>query len=210
MARGPRVHDHGAMSELTIYGFETSNNMKVRVALGLKGIPYRFETIDPQDRSAILKLSGQHLTPVLEHGQVVLADSAAILRYLDANFAAGPKLFGATVSEQWEIEDWEFFARTQLAGPMLEVVHSRIQGHPLDEAGQARCAAAYAAACAKLAAQLGGREWLVGSSVSAADVTAAPVVRRIEASSLLPTPPAAAQLSAWVARVMAYDGQARS
>ena len=32
-----------------VYGFETSNNMKVRVALGYKGIPYQFKAIDPAD-----------------------------------------------------------------------------------------------------------------------------------------------------------------
>ena len=39
-------------SPLIVHGFETSNNMKVRVGLGYKSIPYRFETIDPKDRSA--------------------------------------------------------------------------------------------------------------------------------------------------------------
>ena len=63
--------------ELTILGFETSNNIKVRVALGFKEIPYEFRTIDPADRSEIVRLSGQHLTPVLVHGDRVLFDSAA-------------------------------------------------------------------------------------------------------------------------------------
>ena len=61
------------------------------VALGLKGIPYRFQAIDPQERAEVVRLSKQPLTPVLQHGDVVLSDSAAILRYLDANFD-GPRL----------------------------------------------------------------------------------------------------------------------
>ncbi|MGE0707879.1 MAG: glutathione S-transferase family protein [Planctomycetota bacterium] len=197
------------MSDVTVYGFETSNNMKVRVALGLKGIPYRFRAIDPADRDEVLRVSRQRLTPVLVHGEVSLSDSAAILRYLDANFAQGPRLYGESMAEQWEIDDWELFARTKLASPMLELVHARIQGHPLDAAGEARCAAAFEAAVNELAARLAGREWLVGSAISAADVTAAPVLHRIRVGKLLPWPAAAVALEPWIARVMAYDGQAR-
>ena len=68
------------MSELVIHGFETSNNFKVRVALGFKGIDYRFETIDPSDRAGMVKISGQPFTPVMVHGDVVMFDSAAIVR----------------------------------------------------------------------------------------------------------------------------------
>ena len=44
------------MSKVVIHGFETSNNFKVRVALGFKGIDYRFETIDPSDRGEIVRI----------------------------------------------------------------------------------------------------------------------------------------------------------
>lgn len=196
------------MSDLTIYGFETSNNMKVRVALGLKGIPYRFQAIDPQERAEVVRLSKQPLTPVLQHGDVVISDSAAILRYLDANFD-GPRLYSDSVTEQWAIDDWELFARTKLAGPMMEVVHHRVAGNPLDAAGEARCAQAFADAGGELARGLGDGTWLVGDRITAADVTAAPVMHRIQASGLLPWPDAAAPLAPWIARVMAYDGQAR-
>ena len=54
--------------EIVVHGFETSNNMKVRVALGFKNIAYDFKWIDPADRGEIVRLSGQHLTPVMLHG----------------------------------------------------------------------------------------------------------------------------------------------
>ena len=102
-------------NELAVHGFETSNNIKVRVALGYKAILYVFHTIDPRDREEVVRISGQYLTPVLVHGERVLCDSAAILRYLECNFPDTPKLFGDSLAEQWEIEDWEMFARTTLA-----------------------------------------------------------------------------------------------
>lgn len=192
-------------SEIAVYGFETSNNMKVRVALGYKEIPYRFYTIDPADRDEIVRLSGQHLTPVLVHDQCVLFDSAAILRYLDANFRDGPSLFGASHGEQWAIEDWELFARVTLAGPMMEVVHHRVSGGTVGDTMQARCATAFAAAAKKLIERLAGREWLVGDALTAADITAGAVVYRVRSSGLFDMPAGAESIDGWVDRVMSFD-----
>ncbi|HXV75537.1 MAG TPA: glutathione S-transferase family protein [Candidatus Polarisedimenticolaceae bacterium] len=194
-------------TDLTIHGFETSNNIKVRVALGYKRIPYAFRAIDPADRSEILRLSGQRLTPVMQHGDVVLFDSAAILRYLEANFRDRPPLFGASRDEQWAIEDLELFARHTLAGPMMDVVHRRVASGSVDAELQSRCQARFAAEVGRLVAALGEREWLVGDRMSAADVTAAPVIRRVRSAGLFELPPAAERLAPWVERVMAYDGQ---
>ena len=192
-------------SELTIHGFETSNNMKVRVALGFKEIPYEFRSIDPADRTEIVRLSGQHLTPVLVHGDRVLFDSAAILRYLEANFRDRRPLFGTSRDEQWEIEDMELFARTTLAAPMMQIVHRRVSGGTVDDAMQARCAGAFAEAAATLIVALAGGGWLVGDRMSAADVTAAAVMYRIRRAKLFDPPAGVDGVSGWVDRVMAFD-----
>jgi len=194
------------MSEpLVIHGFETSNNMKVRVALGYKRIAYTFETIDPRDRESIVRLSGQYLTPVLEHGPVVLFDSAAIIRYLETRFPHTLKLFGSSRDEQWLIEDWELFARATLAAPMMEIVHHRVAGEPIDAALQERCNTSFAAAVERLTARLDGRQWLVGDRMSVADVTAAPILHRIANAQILEWPDTGDALRPWIERVMAYD-----
>ena len=82
--------------EMIIYGFETSNNIKVRLALTYKGLPFEFKTIEPSDREEVNRVSGQFLTPTMVDGDVVLFDSGAILRYLDANYPETPKLFGSS------------------------------------------------------------------------------------------------------------------
>lgn len=198
-----------SQAPVTVLGFETSNNMKVRVALGYKRIPYVFREIDPAEREEVVRISGQHLTPVLVHGTTVLFDSGAILRYLDANFPGTPKLFGASRDEQWAIEDHEFFARTRLSGPMLEVVHTMISTGGVEDETRARCTRAFAAAVEELASALDGREWLVGDGLTAADVTAAPVLLRVERAGIFEMPAAAGELEAWRDRVMAFDGPAR-
>ena len=195
--------------EVVVHGFETSNNMKVRVALGFKNIPYDFKPIDPADRSEIVRLSGQHLTPVMVHGDRVLFDSAAILRYLEANFRDRPPLFGTTHDEQWAIEDMELFARTTLAGPMMEIVHHRVSGRTVDDAMRARCAGAFAEAAETLIDRLAGREWLVRDRMSAADVTAAAVMYRIHQSKLFDPPAGVDTIRGWVDRVMAFDRHLR-
>jgi glutathione S-transferase len=191
--------------EVVIHGFETSNNMKVRIALGYKKISYEFCKIDPADRSKIVRMSGQYLTPVMLHDDRVLFDSAAILRYLEANFRDRPPLFGSSHAEQWAIEDLELFARATLAGPMMEWVHHRVAGGTVDDAMQARCQGEFAAAAKKLTAELDGREWLVGDRMSAADVTAAAVIYRIRVAGIFDLPADARKIDGWVERVMAYD-----
>ena len=44
---------------MQVYGFETGNNLKVRVALGYKGVKFEFHTVDPADRAQVVALSGQ-------------------------------------------------------------------------------------------------------------------------------------------------------
>ena len=197
-------------TEVVVYGFETSNNMKVRVALGYKRIPYEFRSIDPGDRKTIVKVSGQYLTPVLVHGERVLFDSAAILRYLDANFPGTPKLYGDGHEQQWEIEDWELFARVELARPMMEIVHRRVHGHAVDDAMVNRCSAAFGEAVTTLAERLEGREWLVGNRMSAADITAAAVMARVQSAEMFPFPAAVDGLAPWREKVMCHDGAMRS
>ena len=190
------------MSDLVVHGFETSNNMKVRVALGFKQIPYEFRSIDPADRGEILKMSGQHLTPVMVHDCRVLFDSAAILRYLESNFLDSPRLFGASHKEQWEIEDEELFARTTLARPLMDIVHARVHGGSVD---RDRCADAFRHAAGRLVRALEGREWLVGKTMSAADVTAAALMYRVRLAGMFDGPPEVQAVDGWVDRVMAYD-----
>ena len=191
--------------EVIIHGLETSNNIKVRIALGFKEIPYTFHTIDRADREEILRLSGQRLTPILVHGDRALFDSAAILRYLEANFRGRPPLFGTSHAEQWAIEDMELFARHTLSVPMMEIVHHRVSGGTVDDAMQARCAAAFKKAAGTLMGMLDGREWLVGESMSAADVTAAAVMYRVRQSKLFDPPPGIEGIREWENRVTAFD-----
>jgi len=192
------------MSDIVIHGFETSNNFKVRIALGFKEIPYTFESIDPGDRQGILELSGQPFTPVMVHGDVVMYDSGAIIRYLEANFPDTPRLFSRDYGKMREIEKWEWFCRTELHQPLLIAVGQRISGVH-DEAELARGAEILAAATAKLEARLADNEWLAGDPMTAADVTGGAVIHRYLGMDAYPFPEDRDATRAWAERVMAFD-----
>lgn len=66
------------------------NCIKVRVALAIKKLPYDVENIRPMDRSEVIRLSGQGLVPVLVDGEKAVADSTAVLLYLDERYPDPP------------------------------------------------------------------------------------------------------------------------
>ncbi len=190
--------------QIVIHGFETSNNFKVRVGLGFKGIDYRFATIDPADRADIVRISGQPFTPVMEHAGVVLFDSAAILRYLEANFPDTPKLFSTDYGTMRRIESWETFGRVDLHEALMIMVLQRKAGVS-DEAETARAAGIFAKATATLEGVLEDNEWIAHTRLTAADVTCAAVVHRVSVMDAFELPEDRPNTYAWADRVMAYD-----
>jgi glutathione S-transferase len=144
------------------------NNIKVGITLSYKGIPHEVRPINHEDRSSLIDLSGQSLSPVLEDGGRVLFDSSAILRYLDANFG-GPKLFSEDRDRHKEIENWENFHRSVLWPPLGQAFGVLFSGGK--DLDQARAAAEdMTKASAALETRLEGRKWLVGDSMTAADI----------------------------------------
>lgn len=69
------------------------NNIKVRLALRLRGIPFQAVEVPFDDRAEVLRVSGQELTPVVADRGIVLPDSEGILHYLDANYSEPPRLY---------------------------------------------------------------------------------------------------------------------
>lgn len=68
------------------------NCVKVRVALAHKNLPYEVEDIPPRDRSRPMSASRQGLVPVLVDGDRAIADSTAILLYLEERHPDPPLL----------------------------------------------------------------------------------------------------------------------
>lgn len=87
---------------LVLHGYwRSSAAYRVRIGLGLKGLAWQDRPVHlvrdggQQHSAAHAALNPQQLVPVLEHGELVLTQSLAILEYLDEAFADTPALLPA-------------------------------------------------------------------------------------------------------------------
>ncbi|MEZ5977931.1 MAG: glutathione S-transferase family protein [Planctomycetota bacterium] len=164
------------MSTLELFDLAPSpNNVKVRLALGFKNIPYERVPVAPNDRAKVVEVTGQPLTPAIRHGAVRLFDSAAILRYLEANFPDTPRLFSTDYAEMQQIERWELRGRTEIA-PCIGRVFGQFFAPSVDAKECEAASAALHAATRSIEERLADSKYLVRDSVSAADVSIAPFV----------------------------------
>ena len=153
----------------------STNVERVALALALKGIAAESVVIDPADRSPVVAVSGQGLVPVIEDDGVVVADSLAILRHLDARHP-DPPLFPADPARRAEL------------GVFLEWFDAVWKRPPNDiEAELGRAAPDHdriAALAARMddwldtfEALLDGRDHLFGDEPTAADLASFPFLK---------------------------------
>lgn len=198
------------------------NNVKARIALGYKGLKFERKPVPldgyPGNRDAIVRLSRQPRLPVLQHGNTVIFDSGAILRYLEANFPDTPPIFVTDHAGHGEIERWEIASRTQIGEPI---------GMMFGQAFEAKSDPQVIATANRLLAErtapfeerLSGTEFLVGDHLTAADIACAASLYLIDQTDEgAASHPVAkffhdnlklgedrGRTRAWVRRVMAYD-----
>ncbi|MEM7244012.1 MAG: glutathione S-transferase family protein [Acidobacteriota bacterium] len=162
------------MSDLTLFTLPPSpHNIKVRLALKLKGLSY--ETVELagfDDRDVVVEKSGQPLTPVLEHGDRVVYDSFGIVRYLDANWPE-PRLFGPTREAQQAIQVWERWVVNEVAPTLGEFLGLFLEGQD-DADANARIQARFDEFATKVEEALADVPFLGGDALNAADLTVAP------------------------------------
>jgi glutathione S-transferase len=207
----------------TLLEFHRSpNSVKVRVALGYKGLEYETREMMAADRAPMIEAAGWPLVPILLDGEVVMRESAAILHYLEANYRDAPRL---TPPDRRDILTAEALLGN-LNPEILRIQWSLEEEIRKDEAqrdltriGEAR--SSLRAELERLDDRLSARPWLVGDAMSMYDI--------ILACNLLPTrpPPSFVEQSplwrffaehfrlagerpaveAWIDRVIAHDGK---
>ncbi|KAK7263750.1 hypothetical protein RJT34_31347 [Clitoria ternatea] len=87
----------GDKNKLKLYSYwRSSCSFRVRIALNLKGLTYDYEAVNllkgENSRPEFLELNPLGFVPVLVDGHVVLADSFAIIMYLDDKYPRQPLL----------------------------------------------------------------------------------------------------------------------
>ena len=91
---------------MKLYGyFRSSASYRVRIALSLKGLGYDLQPVhlrrNEQREPEFLQRNPQGLVPALEHDDVVLAQSLAIIEYLEERFPEPPLLPATPADRAW-------------------------------------------------------------------------------------------------------------
>jgi glutathione S-transferase len=163
------------LSGLRVYRIPFSTNVeRVALALAHKGVGVEWIDVDPDDRSEVVRVSGQELVPIVEHDGQVLTDSPVILEYLEERYPERP-LLPADPARRAEVRVFcAWFNRVWKRAPNAIVA---------EEARTRADAARIAALGEELRGTrdlfeelLAGRDFLLGE-VSLADVTAFPFLK---------------------------------
>jgi glutathione S-transferase len=161
---------------LRLYRIPFSTNVeRVALALAHKGVEVEHVDVDPDDRSEVVRVSGQELVPVLVDGERIVADSTAILEHLEQRFPE-PPLYPADPARRAEVRvfvDW--FNRVWKRPPNL--IYDEEQKPDPDRARIAELEARIAAALPLFEELLSGRDYLFGDELSVADVAAFPFLK---------------------------------
>ena len=164
------------MTQLRLYRIPFSTNVeRVALALAHKRIAVEWVDVDPDDRSEVVRVSGQELVPVLVDGDHVLSDSPVILEYLEERFP-DPPLYPADPARRAELRTFvDWFNRVWKRPPNL-IVAEELKAEP-DPERIAALEQRIADALPLFEDLLGGRDYLFGDELSAADVVAFPFLK---------------------------------
>lgn len=154
------------------YGSGSPYAWRVWLALEHKALSYDPRAISFSEgdhkKPEFLKLNPRHRVPVIVDGDFTLYESAAIVEYLDEQYAAGPKLFPGNARQRAVIrrlvrEADSYFAEAM--DPLLELVlFTKRENWDPD---------AIAKACGKFGRELGKWEAAVAGDYLAGDLSAA-------------------------------------
>ena len=161
---------------LRLYRAPWSTNVeRVALALAHKGLAVESVVIRYEDRSAVEAVSGQGLVPVIEDDGRVVADSHAIIRYLDEHWPE-PPLFPSEPARRAELDVFlEWFDRVW-KGPPNELEAELANAEP-DQSRIAELSALMDQRLDLFEQMLRGRDHLLGQDFSAADCVAFPFLK---------------------------------
>lgn len=175
---------------IKIYGDPGSGSLRrVTTAAKIMGIDIERVNVDlfkgeSQSDAFRSRLNPHGLTPVLEEGDVILYEAAAINLYL-ANKVSSP-LLGITENDRFEVLQWMFWSGEQwriFATTLFEErVAKTIMGLPQEASVIAFAESKFRAAAKVLDQHLAGRRFMVGDALTLADIDIAGPFSQIDRS----------------------------
>jgi glutathione S-transferase len=161
---------------LRLYRIPFSTNVeRVALALAHKGVEVEWVDVPADDRSEVVRVSGQELVPVLVDGERVISDSPVILDYLEERFPE-PPLYPADPARQAEVRVFLDWFNLLWKRPPNLIAAEEEKPEP-DRERIAELERRIADALPVFEDLLAGRDFLFGDGLSVADVTAFPFLK---------------------------------
>ena len=154
----------------------STNVERVALALAHKGLAVRWVDVDPLDRSVVEEVSGQPLVPVLVNEGAVIADSTAILRYLEEQVPV-PRLWPEGSARRAELDVFLDWFNRVWKRPPNELEAERRKDEP-DEVRIAELGCELTCSLDLFERLLTGRDYLFGE-FGAADCAAFPFLKYV-------------------------------
>lgn len=163
---------------LRIYGRATSSNVQlVMWAVGELGLPH--ERLDyghvhgGLDTDAFGALNPHRKIPVLQEGELAIWESAAILRYLAAEYGNGGAFWPSDPKARAAVDMWAEWGKNELCNAFtVPIFWSRVRTRAAerDEEALARAIGQFDEYMAQLAGQLANAPFTCGEHLSVADI----------------------------------------
>jgi glutathione S-transferase len=200
---------------IKIYGTPMSRAMRSMWALEEVGVPYELVATHfatDAHTPAYLKINPNGRVPALQDGDLTLFESLAINLYLARKY--GPAIWPKSVADEGRTYQWSIWAMTELEEPVITALLHRmfLPAEQRDPKKADDAAERFKKPIAVLDGALAGREYLIGSDFTIADLNVASVlsIAPMGGLDLAPTPHAAAWLGRCTARPALARAQARS
>ncbi len=161
------------MADIKIYGVPPSSFTRtVRLACHEKGIDYELVPMFPGQMGA---LNPFQKIPAIAHGDMTLYESTAILRYLDRTFP-GPRLWPEDPRQAAQCDQWVSAVNDSLVNSALRYLANHFGFLPVPQEMADKYLAKAREVVPVFDRRLGQGRYLVGESVTAADLFLAPIV----------------------------------
>jgi glutathione S-transferase len=212
------------MSIDVYWGSGSPFSWRVLLALELKRLPYANHLLQfsKQEHKSpqMLSLNFRGRVPVLKDGDYVVFESLAVLFYLDRKYPTPTPLFGSSPEEAGVIMrvicEYQAYAEEHVM-KIVNAFFMRTPGQTLQPGDLAESMHVVAREARSIEARLATADWVVGDTVSAADIVIFPSLQLLlralakpQASDLssrfLPLDVNYPALSRWIARIEALPG----
>lgn len=144
--------------------------------------------------------------PVIRDGDLVLAESAIILTYINARYGEGRLAPPPGTEAHYRHEEWLHYAESTAAFPIMTMRIGALTGG-MSEALAAFVAPTLAATLDHIAEHLAGRPFLMGEALTLADIQMCYLIEVAERTGLLAAHPA---LSGYLTRLKGRDAFRRA